>query len=854
MLGENKGNNMGSFNVSAMGATTATTSGASKFTRVINWCLALLVFASPLLFLPFTSEALEFNKQTFIFLMVMVVLGVWVIRILTTRSVSWVKTPLDYILLAYLIVYLVASFLSLDQVSSFLGYYGRFVGSFMSVLSLIVLYYIVVNNVRSERVTRKLMDVLMLSGGIVLIYSVLQMFGVYILRFNFAKATSFNPVGSMVSLAIFAALMILFVQWSWLTRETTKLKNIFYLVVTLVGLFIIFAINSFTVWLVLALAMMAFLAIAMITKQEASQTWVWKPLLILVVAILFVGFNFLPRSVNPRAWVGNIVKLPVEIQLSNSANWEMVRNALSEKPILGFGPGTTAIAFGQIKPDNINQSVVWSLNFDRSSSEITNIIIETGLLGLIAFEATAILFLFYAIFFILKRTDHPGRNYAFGLFIVWLALYITHFFYFFNTTLSFMYWLTLALFVAVAHWREGSDNSNMSMSESPRSALSWMFASLLILAVLLIGGFFQVAVYFADTAFASGIRELSKQEPNLERSGSLFLSAISRNQYRDAYYLAYGQNIVYQAAQEIRKDNADLSKIQGWVRNLVEIANAATNISPNKASNWSARVAFFNQIRALSVPGADDAIVSSAEEAVKRDPKSPVYQMQLAQAYVNASETIDPSIVAAGTDTDGDGLGDQAETDLGSNPQDSDSNANGVSDGDEVKAGFNPAGNERLTAAQRQKYTKIDQDKLRRAEEALKQAITLKSNLADAYISLGRLYERWNKLADAEKSLLDGTKAVPANINLVYELGRVQFNLKNYTEAEKQFNRVIRVVPDHANAHYSLGLVYIQKNDKTKALAEFERTLQITGSNKALEDLINSLKNPTPTPTPTPGR
>ncbi len=845
MLEPNKGNNMGTFNVSsAMGTNVV---GASKFTRVINWCLALLVFVSPLLFLPFTSEALEFNKQTFIFLMVMVILGVWVIRILTTRSVSWVKTPLDFILLAYLVVYLIASFMSLDQVSSFLGYYGRFVGSFMSVLSLIVMYFVVVNNVRTQRVTRKLIDLMMLSGGIVLIFSLLQIFGVYILPFSFAKSVSFNPIGSMVSLSIFASLMILLVQWSWLTQENSKLKNIFYAVMTAAALLIIFFVNSFIVWLILALSMIIFLAMSMIlTKQDGGQTWVWKPLLVLVISILFVGFNFLPGNINPRGWAGDIVKLPVEIQLSNSSNWEMVRNAVSSKPILGFGPGSTSVAFGQIKPDSINQSIVWSLNFDRSSSEITNIIIETGLLGFIAFEATAILFLFYALFFVLKRADHAGRMYAFAMFMVWLALYITHFFYFFNTTLTFMYWISLALFVAIAHWKTEGENTNVAISDSPRSALSWMFASLLILAVLLIGGFFQIAVYFADTAFASGIKELNQEKPDLERSGSLFLSAISRNQYRDVYYLAYGQNIVFQAGAEIRKDKPDLGKFQSWIKNLVEAGNAATNYSPNKASNWSARVAFFNQIRALSVPGADDVIVSSAEEAVKRDSRNPVYQMQLAQAYANASETIDPKIVAGTTDTDGDGLGDQAETDLGSNPQNSDSNANGVSDGDEVKAGFNPAGTGRLTATQLQKYTKIDQDKLRKAEEALKEAIRLKPNLADAYISLSRLYERWGKLSEAEKALMDGSKVLPANINMVYELGRVQFNLKNYGEAEKQFNRVVRVVPDHANAHYSLGLVALQKNDKAKALVEFKKTLEITGPNKQLEDLIKSLEQPAP--------
>lgn len=832
-------------------ASAAPAAAVSGFSKTINWCLAALLFLVPLFFLPFTSEVREFNKQTLIFILVVVMLGVWVIRILTTRSVSWVKTSLDYILMTYVAVYLVSSFMSIDKVSSFLGYYGRFTGSFLSVVSLIVLYYIVVNNVRTQRLTRNLINILMTSGGIVVIYSLFQILGFYILRFDFAKKTSFNPIGSLVSLGIFAAIILILVQWAWLTQKNSKLKHVFYAVVTIAGLAVLFLVNAFTAWLVLALSMIVFLALAMVltSNNPASGSWVWKPLLVLVVSILFVGFQFLPQSVNPRNWVGNSVRLPVEIQLSNSATWEMTKNALMTKPILGFGPGTTGIAFGQIKPETLNQSIVWSLNFDRASSEIANIAIETGLLGLLAFEATSILFLLYALFFLLKKVDHPGRMQAFGLFAVWLGLYVAHFFYFYNTTMYFLFWVSLAMFVAITHWKDTEEESkSMSFNDSPRSALSWMFASLLVLALLLVGGFFQIAVYFADTAYASGIKELNKQQPDLARASGLFASAIQRNQYRDVYYLAYGQNLVFRAAQEARKENPDIAQFQGWIRDLIAAGNSATSYSPNKASNWAARGQFYSQIRALSVPGTDDVIIASAEEAVKKDDRNPVLQLQLAQAYANAAETIDPKVVSTGTDTDGDGLSDENERALGSNDKNSDSNSNGVSDGDEVKAGFNPGGTGRLNSAQLQKFTKVDQDKLRKAEEALKRGIELKTNLPDSYVALGRVYEKWGKQAEARKALEDGAKVLPNNADIKYELGRITFNLKDYSAAEKLFNDVIKLVPNHANAHYSLGLMALQKNDRAKALVEFKKTLEITGSNVDLERVIKELEtNPTGT-------
>ncbi len=836
----------------------------SKFTKFINWCLYALVFITPLLFLPFTSEVREFNKQAALFFLVVLMLGIWVIKILTTRSVSWVKTSLDYVVLAYGLVYLLASFLSLDKPSSFLGYYGRFTGSFVSVLTLVVLYYIIVNNVTSTRLANKLVKVTMVSGAIVMVYSFFQLLGVYILPFAFAKSRSFNPIGSLGALAIFTAIMLVFTQWSWTSRQNvSKLHHAFYTVMTLLGLVILFLINSSVSWIILALGLIAFLALAMVQMSSStnSATWFWKPLLVLVVAVLFIGFRFLP-SVNPRRAVS--VNLPVEIQLSNSANWNLVKNALSNKPILGYGPGTTGLAFGEIKPESINKSIVWNLNFDRASSQIASIAIETGLLGLLVFEATSILFLLYALFFLLKKQDHPGHVYAFGFFLVWLTLYISHFFYFFNTTFDFLFWFSLAMVMAISHWQgKQSEDSNMAFSTSPRQALSWMFASLIVLAALLVGTFFEVTVYTGEAAYASGLKELNKSEPNFARADDQFRAAVTRNQYRDTYYLAYAQNLIFRASQEAAKKDPDVQQFYKWIDSIVRSANSATTVSPDKASNWSARAQFFGQLRSLAIAGTDEAIISSWEKAGELDSKNPAIQIRLAQAYANAAQSIDPKIAGEGADADSDGLSDAQETFFGSNSNSKDSNGNGAEDGDEVKAGFNPKGAGRLTDAQLSKFIKIDESKLKKAEDALKQSMALKNDLPDTYVALSRVYEQWNKLDEAQKQLDAAAAKFPSNVDVRYEQGRIQFNRKQVVEAEKTFNAIVKAVPDHANAHFSLGLIHNTRGSDAKkanqldaaktefgmALAEFEKTREITGPNVTVEKFITDLKTELGQPT-----
>lgn len=444
---------------------------AGVYGRAINFVLLALVFLLPILFLPTSSEVREFNKQALLFVAVVVMLGIWVVKVLATRSVSFVKTSLDYIVLALLATSLVSSIFSLDKASSFLGYYGRFTGSFLSVLSLVVLYFLVVNNLRSKRIADKLIKYLTLSFAVVLVYSFLQMLGLYILPFAWVQNKSFNPVGSLVSLGILAALAVLLVLWSWMKdKNISKNKNIALTALLVLGLLTMFLINAFIAWLVLALGVIVFLAVGMaLTAHENDTAWFWKPMIVLVISILFVAFNFLPQSINPRKVVN--IDLPIEVQLSNATTMNLVKNALGsgvKQAVIGFGPGATGLAFGDIKPEALNKTIVWNLNFDRASSEAANIIIENGILGFLAFELTALLFLIYALYFLFKKADHPGRMQAFGFFVLWLTLYAAHFLYFFNTTLYFLFWLNLAAFMAVTHWPAFAEAS----AGTPRSSSS----------------------------------------------------------------------------------------------------------------------------------------------------------------------------------------------------------------------------------------------------------------------------------------------------------------------------------------------------------------------------------------------
>jgi tetratricopeptide (TPR) repeat protein len=307
------------------------------------------------------------------------------------------------------------------------------------------------------------------------------------------------------------------------------------------------------------------------------------------------------------------------------------------------------------------------------------------------------------------------------------------------------------------------------------------------------------------------------------------------------YYLALGQNLIFQASEEAAKSNPNMQQIQSWMSDIITVGQQATIISPAKASNWSALAQFYTNIRSL-VSGTDKFILDSWQQAIKRDPKNPALYVQEASAYAVAAKTIDPAIVGSGTDTDKDGLSDEQEAKFGSDVKNPDTNNNGVSDGDEVKAGFNPASTGRLSAEIMATYTKIDVAMLKSAENDLNKAIALKADLPDPYIVLAQVLEEGGKTDEAKKQLDAAAKLFPTNADILFAQGRLTFNAKDYAAAEKIFNNVVALVPNHANAMYSLGLIYLQRGDKAKALTQFEKVREITGPNVDLEKQINALK------------
>lgn len=114
--------------------------------RGIKYSFYALFFFGPLFLYPRTFELFEFNKLWLTLGLSVVILFLWVSKMILTKRVIFKRTPLDIPIGLFLVSQIISTFWSIDPYVSFWGYYSRFNGGLVSIISYIFLYYAFVSN------------------------------------------------------------------------------------------------------------------------------------------------------------------------------------------------------------------------------------------------------------------------------------------------------------------------------------------------------------------------------------------------------------------------------------------------------------------------------------------------------------------------------------------------------------------------------------------------------------------------------------------------------------------------------------------------------------------------------------
>ena len=134
------------------------------------------------------------------------------------------RTILDIPLLVFFGSQLISTVLSIDPLTSWLGYYSRFNGGLASVICYNLLYWALVSNIDSKKAW-KLVYVILSSAALVAFYGVLEHFGIdKKIWIQDVQSRVFSTLGQPNWLAAWL-IALMPVAWSLILKTGIKLKN-----------------------------------------------------------------------------------------------------------------------------------------------------------------------------------------------------------------------------------------------------------------------------------------------------------------------------------------------------------------------------------------------------------------------------------------------------------------------------------------------------------------------------------------------------------------------------------------------------------------------------------------------------
>lgn len=129
------------------------------------------------------------------------------------------------------------------------------------------------------------------------------------------------------------------------------------------------------------------------------------------------------------------------------------------------------------------------------------------------------------------------------------------------------------------------------------------------------------------------------------------------------------------------------------------------------------------------------------------------------------------------------------------------------------------------------------------AEERLKTMTANHPAFAPAWLNLGLLYARTNRLGEAEQMLGMAAKLVPASPMALNELGIVRRKLNRHAAAEQAYIRALALNKDYAPAHRNLGILYDLHLQKPQlALSHYRRYAELQPQDKVVNLWIAQIK------------
>jgi len=586
------------------------------FSQISKVSLYLAIFLIPLFFLPFGSDVLDYSKQVLLLPLVFLSLITWFFKqIGQERIVLRGNKLLYFTFLLIFVIFSLSTIFSLWQKASFWGWPLNVSDNLLTFASFLILAFLFANVFQNEKELFWGTLLFLVSGAIAGLYLILQLYGIFVLPFDFSRISSFNSIGSVYGAAIFLA--VLFSLSLGLVFRTKKPVVWLLSLILLIELVLIDFKNA---WLIVFLGALI-VSIFSLTDSKERPRFGWLACL-MVILVLSIFFFFFPLrfSLFPSLPLGASPGSLLEVNILKAVFNGGIKNIL-----LGTGPGTFIFDYSRYHPSLLNRTVFWGTRFSTGSSEVLDWFVTKGVLGGISLIFLLCLAIYFSIKKLVKSEDPFGLK--IGLLISVIGLTGAGFLTSFNFTLWLAFWFLMGgvLFYASEQKEIGLSSSSL------RLVFSFLFLAITVIGLVLL--VFQGQKYLAQINYSKGIK--LSQQGEIDQAIAYLQKATRLNPSVDVYWRDLAQLYLSRAnllSQEsgLKPNRARL--INESISEGIKSLERAINECPVNVANWNVKGFFYRSL--VGIPKAGEIALASYQKAAQLEPASPFAHGEIGRVYI----------------------------------------------------------------------------------------------------------------------------------------------------------------------------------------------------------------------------
>ncbi|OGF20372.1 hypothetical protein A2Y83_05400 [Candidatus Falkowbacteria bacterium RBG_13_39_14] len=424
--------------------------------------------------------------------------------------------------------------------------------------------------------------------------------------------------------------------------------------------------------------------------------------------------------------------------------------------------------------------------FNRSFSYLFDIVSNAGLLGLSSYLGLIVI-LFALILYILNFLEkNPAAKPAYFVIAPFLPLVLLQLFIINNITVSFLFWIFLALMMLFLKTIFPPNPGELCFTRENYHGRSFFFIFEITLAVFVIGagvlGIIAVRYRLAEINYRKYLDAGISARDNIEKAARL-------NPYNETYHSALAKISLDKIKEESKKDSKDLGIMKEESVRGIEAVKKNALKHPYSASAWESQGDLYMAVMPFVKKGASVWAIKSFERAIEFEPGNTRFILELGKAYLF------------------EGMEDGVD----------------IAKVDKAIDYFNQV----IDSCRQDELFSFDNNDM----------LCLDGEEARIYLS-----KALEAKGDSGKAIGELEEADNMDIEAMFELGRLYFNSSQLEKAADILEKAIKSSPNYSNALYTLGAVYEKMGESEKAASLHRRVADLNPENEEAMGKIEELR------------